>query len=85
MHITKLAGLGNTLRDVRDASRVGIMVISDAADVNGWSDDLFGDAGMCTLMKMAGLGVGEKEAVADEFRKRAMLVAFSPKERTQLF
>lgn len=41
MHITKLAGLGNTLRDVRDASRMGIMVISDAADEHNWSDELF--------------------------------------------
>lgn len=79
MHITKLAGLGNTLRDVRDAARVGIMVISDAADTNNWSDELFGDSGVCEMMKMAGLGIGDKEKVADEFRKRASVVAFSPR------
>lgn len=85
MHITKLAGLGNALRDVRDAARVGIMVISDAADTNDWSDALFEDPGMCQMMKIAGLGVGDKEKVADQFRKRATAVEFSPRERKQLF
>lgn len=84
MHITKLAGLGNTLSDLRDAARVGITVISDTADANNWHDDLFLGSEVRALMKMAGLGVGDKETVADEFRKRAFLIACSPRERKQL-
>lgn len=85
MHLTKLASLGTALRDTRDASRVGIMLISDSADKNNWSDDIFMGSQVRNLMKMAGLGIGDKEIVADQFRKRATLVAFSPRQRRQLF
>lgn len=83
-HITKLAGLGNALSDLRDAARVGITVISNTAEANNWHDDLFLGSEVRALMKMAGLGVGDKETVADEFRKRAFLIACSAGERKQL-